>query len=119
MHIYKNLIDVKIESEEKEKTPEPVKGKKGKAAAKAKESDKKKDEKPKDSKSSKKAPAKKKDIKSFEPILEEDTRQYITTNYGIAKFNLQDLLKPSVRSYENNDATNLDLNTKARKETRK
>jgi hypothetical protein len=60
----------------------------------------------------------------------EITRR-IDTNFGISNFALTDFLKPNVRKikllspvapikkYEDNDFTNLDLNTTARKELKK
>jgi len=126
------LIDIKVEPEPVEEVVDPKKGgkpgaAKGKATDKDKEKEKekaKKEEKAKQDKAKdkgKKDPKKKKDIKSFEPIIEEKKVDIIDTNYGIANFNLADLLKPNVRSVklrcfiapiQNYKVTNLEIQLK-------
>jgi len=132
---YKQLGEIKYEEPEPPaETLDPKAKGKGAAAKKREPSadPKKKDDKAKDAKGKdakgKKDPKKKKDVKTFEPIKNEDTREMIRNNYGMANFNLQDLLNPHltsvklrshvvpVQKYENKDSTNLDLNTTAKRE---
>lgn len=92
----RKLIEIKEEEEEKPPEDPKQKGKKdtkGKPAPKEgeKEKEKEKDKGKKDAK-------KKKDVKAFEPIVQVNTKEVISSNYGLANFMLTDLLKPSVRT---------------------
>lgn len=95
---FKQLIEIKYEEPEPPVDNDP-KGKGKNAAAAAKDTKKKepekKDEKAKDAKDKgKKDPKKKKDVKTFEPIKEQDNREVNRANYGISAFNVNDLLNP-------------------------
>ena len=115
---------LKVE-EEKNKPSTPVDQVDPKTGKKITKREEKKEVKKEENK---KKETKKKDIKVGEPIKEVVPEPEINNkNYGVANFNLQDLLKPNVRQiklqapivpnkqYEDVESKNLDLNTTAKK----
>ena len=102
---FKHLVDIKYEEPEQPVEVDPKAKGKAPPGKKPVEPEKKKEDKAKETKDAKgkdakgkKDAKKKKDVKSFEPVIEEDKRKIIRTNYGVSNFNLNDLLNPHLNS---------------------